>query len=100
MNILQVDPEMTHAFIELHRAVFSEGALDQKTKELIALATALTTGCERCFEAHTQRARNLGASDQEIREAIGVAEIMSASQVRSLVSGSSIQAQSEQDDKA
>lgn len=50
-------------------------ALDSKTKELIGLAVAAQIPCDYCVAAHTASLRGLGASDQEIREAIGMAAI-------------------------
>lgn len=44
--MLKVNPEIDQAFMDLYRATFAEGALDSKTKELIALAVSLCTGCE------------------------------------------------------
>jgi AhpD family alkylhydroperoxidase len=50
-------------------------ALDRKTKELIGLAVAAQIPCDYCVTAHTASLRGLGASDQEIREAVGMAAI-------------------------
>lgn len=47
--------------------------LDAKTKELIGLAVASQIPCEYCVYFHTIGARNSGATDQEIREAVGMA---------------------------
>ena len=50
-------------------------ALDKKTKELVGLAVAAQIPCEYCVMFHTEVARMNGASDQEIREAIGMAAV-------------------------
>lgn len=50
-------------------------ALDGKTKELIGLAVAAQIPCDYCIYSHTQFAKANGASDQEIREAIGMAAL-------------------------
>lgn len=50
-------------------------ALDAKTKELIGLAVAAQIPCEYCVYFHTASARKNGATDQEIREAIGMASV-------------------------
>ncbi len=49
--------------------------LDGKTKELIGLAVAAQVPCEYCIYFHTEAARLKGASDEEIREAVGMAAI-------------------------
>ena len=54
--------------------VQGEGAaLDAKTRELVALAVAAQIPCRYCAYAHTAKARKLGASEAEIREAIAAA---------------------------
>lgn len=53
----------------------SSTALDAKTKELIGLAVAAQIPCEYCVYFHTAAARKNGATDQEIREAVGMASV-------------------------
>ncbi|MBI2718236.1 MAG: carboxymuconolactone decarboxylase family protein [Rhizobiales bacterium] len=48
-------------------------ALPPKTKALISLAVAAQIPCEYCIWADTQTARQLGASDEEIGEAVAMA---------------------------
>jgi AhpD family alkylhydroperoxidase len=50
-------------------------ALDAKTKELIGLAVAAQIPCEFCVIYHTEAAHAAGASDEQIREAVGMAAI-------------------------
>ena len=57
---------------------FSEGALPIKTKELIAVAAAHITRCPYCIAGHTRRAKQVGATEEEIAEAIFVAVAMNA----------------------
>src|ERR1051325_5638002 len=49
--------------------------LDGKTKELIGLAVAAQVPCEYCVFFHTEAARLNGASDEEIKEAVGMASL-------------------------
>ena len=69
-------PEVYKGFAELHRASFSPGALDVKTKELMALAIAVAEHCDGCIASHARGAAVAGASRQEVAEAIGVAILM------------------------
>jgi AhpD family alkylhydroperoxidase len=71
-------PETHDAFQSFSKQVFAEGALDRKTKQLIAVAVAHTTQCPYCIEGHTKGALNAGASHNEIMEAIWVAAEMRA----------------------
>lgn len=74
----ELAPHIHDAFDAFSRAVFAEGALPEKTKQLIAVAVAHTTQCPYCIQGHTRLARRKGASDQEIMEAIWVAAEMRA----------------------
>lgn len=49
------------------------GHLDPKTRELIALAAAVSLRCDGCIAVHTALARKLGTSKEELAEALGVA---------------------------
>ncbi len=40
--------------------------LDAKTRELIALAVAVTTRCESCISVHAEEAVKAGASEAEL----------------------------------
>ena len=69
----QLAPEAHDAFQAFGRAVFAEGALSKKTKQLIAVAVAHATQCPYCIRGHTKAALRHGASAEEIMEAIWVA---------------------------
>jgi AhpD family alkylhydroperoxidase len=69
-------PEVYRGYKELHDAALAPGALDSKTKELIALAIAVSKECDGCIAAHAHAAVRHGASPQEAAEAIGVTFLM------------------------
>jgi AhpD family alkylhydroperoxidase len=71
-------PEIDLAFHEFSRQVFAAGAVDGKTKQLIAVAVAHVTQCPYCIRGHTKSARHAGATEQEVMEAIWVAAEMRA----------------------
>ncbi len=74
----ELAPEPERAFREFSKAVFADGALSAKTKQLIAVAVAHVTQCPYCIRGHTQGALSRGATEQEIMEAIWVAAEMRA----------------------
>jgi AhpD family alkylhydroperoxidase len=74
----QLAPGIHDAFQEFSRQVFADGALDQKTKQLIAVAVAHVTQCPYCIKGHTEAALRKGADEQELMEAIWVAAEMRA----------------------
>ena len=71
-------PEADAAFHAFSQAVFKEGALSRKTKQLIAVAVAHVTQCPYCIQGHTKLAAREGATPEEVMEAIWVAAEMRA----------------------
>ena len=71
-------PDADKAFREFSQAVFKDGTLSRKTKQLIAVAVAHVTQCPYCIQGHTKAAVREGASQEEIMEAIWVAAEMRA----------------------
>jgi len=63
-------------FARLHKKSVEAGALDAKTKELMALAISITVHCEGCIAYHTHDAIQAGATRSELFETIGVAIMM------------------------
>lgn len=74
----QLAPQVSAAFKAFGAAVFADGALPRKTKELIAVAAAHVTQCPYCIRGHTESALEAGATEQEVMEAIWVAAEMRA----------------------
>ena len=74
----QLAPAIHDAFQEFSREVFADGALDEKTKQIIAVAVAHVTQCPYCIEGHTKAAMRQGATERELMEAIWVAAEMRA----------------------
>jgi AhpD family alkylhydroperoxidase len=54
------------------------GRLDAKTRELIAVAVAISLRCDGCITVHSDAARKLGATKEELAEALGVAASVNA----------------------
>lgn len=71
-----VIPGPMQGFGALHEAAMKEGALDSKTKELIALGIAITVRCDGCISFHVHDALEAGAKKSEIAETVGVAVMM------------------------
>lgn len=74
----ELTPGPEQAWRDFSKAVFKPGALDAKTKQLIAVAVAHVTQCPYCIDGHTPLAKRAGASDAEVMEAIWVAAEMRA----------------------
>ena len=74
----ELAPEIEAAFRQFSQAVFRDGALPGKTKQLIAVAVAHVTQCPYCINGHTRLALRHGATENELMEAIWVAAEMRA----------------------
>lgn len=69
-------PDVMKGFGDLARAATRSGALDQKTKELIAVALGVAAHCDACIGFHVQALVRLGATKAELEEALGMAVYM------------------------
>ena len=69
-------PDVYDGFRQLHHAAFAPGALDTKTKELMAFAIGVGQQCDGCIASHARAAAKAGATREEAAEAIGVAILM------------------------
>ncbi|MEP1230756.1 MAG: carboxymuconolactone decarboxylase family protein [Litorimonas sp.] len=77
-TLSNLKPESMAAFGAFDAAVMGDGAISKKTKELIAVAVALTTQCEYCLAIHTDFAKKAGATDEELAEVTFVAAALRA----------------------
>ncbi len=69
-------PEVMNAFSGLHSEVVKDGALSSRTKELIIVGIAVALHCEYCLWKHVPEAVKLGATREEILEAVSTAILM------------------------
>lgn len=69
------------AYTAFRQAIYKDGALNLKTKRLIALACGLMAGCPRCIQGQARDASNAGATKEEILEAVSVAVVMGGTAV-------------------
>lgn len=76
--LMAANPKMVAGFQALSAGQNGNGALDPKTKELIALAVAVTTRCDSCIAVHAEAARRAGVSEAELADAMGTAVALNA----------------------
>ncbi|MDA8249192.1 MAG: carboxymuconolactone decarboxylase family protein [Rhodospirillales bacterium] len=69
-------PEVMKSFSAIAQAAMKGGALDPKTKELVALAIAVAIRCDPCIGFHAEAAVKRGATRAELLEAVGTAIYM------------------------
>ncbi|OZU87567.1 alkylhydroperoxidase [Virgibacillus indicus] len=71
-------PEQLKGFNDFNLAVFKDGALTKKEKEIIAVAITHVTQCPYCIETHTKNAKKAGATLEELAEAAFVTAAVEA----------------------
>lgn len=77
-----LDDHMKNIYFDFYKETYKEGTtLDNKTKELIAIAASLCAGCQNCLEGHLKKAMRYGADGAEIREAVAIAVGVNAATV-------------------
>jgi AhpD family alkylhydroperoxidase len=74
----ELAPEAWGGFVAFDKAVFQDGAIPLKYKELMAVAVALTTQCPYCIEIHSKKAKKAGATEQELAETTLIAAALRA----------------------
>jgi AhpD family alkylhydroperoxidase len=77
-NLARLSPETVRGYTALSAAGGKTGHLDAKTRELIALAVAVSLRCDGCITVHSAEVHKHGASKDEIAEALGVAVSVNA----------------------
>jgi len=71
--LAKANPQFVKGYQGMVAATNGEGALDAKTRELIALAVAITTRCDSCIAAHANAARAAGVTEAELADALATA---------------------------
>ncbi|SJZ48476.1 carboxymuconolactone decarboxylase family protein [Consotaella salsifontis] len=75
-NLRKDIPETMKGFSAMAGAASAEGALDKKTKELIAMGIAIALRCDGCIGFHTEALVKMGATRAEFEEMLGMAIYM------------------------
>ncbi len=75
-RLSETSPKQMEGFKRMHEALFGEGALDNKTRELVCVALAVKAQCEWCIAFHASQALDHGATREEILEAGWMAVLM------------------------
>lgn len=78
-RILDVEHLGIKRFFNLDTAAYKEGALDEKTKELLGLVASTVLRCNDCIDYHILQCVKLGWSDAEIHDALNVGLVVGGS---------------------
>ncbi len=77
-DFAKLSPDVLRGLQLIEGSATKTRRLEPKVHELIALAVAVTTHCDGCISVHAQKAIELGASHEEIAEALGTAIALNA----------------------
>src|ERR1700747_3611211 len=77
-ELMKVSPDTVRGYQTLSAANSKSGKLDEKTRQLISLACAVTTRCDGCIVVHSDAALKAGATKEEISESLVLAVAMNA----------------------
>lgn len=77
--LVRLAPTEAQAFLAYDHAAKREGGhLEPRVRELVSLAVALTTQCGYCLDVHTQAAKRLGVTREELAEVVFIAAAVRA----------------------
>jgi len=77
-DMAKISPETVRGYSQLSAAAGKAGHLDAKTREMIALAVAVTRQCDGCITVHIDAAVKAGATREELMDALSIAVAMNA----------------------
>lgn len=81
-SMSMIEPRLRSIYKQFYKeSYFTPSSLDFKTKELIAIGCSLIAKCEGCIEGHIKKALDVGATREEISDAIAVAIGIAAASV-------------------
>jgi AhpD family alkylhydroperoxidase len=75
-SLWATQPELSQGWNALKGAAVTDGALDTKTRELIALALGVAAQCEPCIAFHAQACVKYGATRQEVSDTLAMCVMM------------------------
>jgi len=78
-RILAQDNKVLKRFFNLDSNAYKDGALDQKTKELLGLVASMVLRCDDCIRYHLGKCFDLGVNRDEVFEVFSIANVVGGS---------------------
>ena len=78
-RIFQEDNKVLKRFFSLDNQTYQEGALSEKTKELLGLVASMVLRCDDCIMYHLGQSKQLGTTTEEIFEVFSIANLVGGS---------------------
>jgi AhpD family alkylhydroperoxidase len=77
--ILSKDNMVLKRFFSLDNQTYKDGALSEKTKELLGLVASMVLRCDDCIKYHLGTCFDLGVTTEEVYEVFSVANLVGGS---------------------
>lgn len=77
--ILSKENKVLKRFFSLDHQTYTDGALSEKTKELLGLVASMVLRCDDCIKYHLGRCHELGSTTEEIYEVFSIANLVGGS---------------------
>ncbi|MGV8989529.1 MAG: carboxymuconolactone decarboxylase family protein [Cypionkella sp.] len=68
----KLNPETAKGFGALSAGAMTDGTLDKKTREFVALAIAVTQRCEPCINLHVEALMKVGSTREELGSVLAI----------------------------
>mgnify|MGYP006217864973 CR=1 FL=1 len=78
-KILAGDNKVIKRIFNLDTNTYAEGALSEKTKEMMGLACSMVLRCDDCIKYHLEKCHNEGVNNAEINEVFMIANLVGGS---------------------
>ena len=78
-KILAQDNKVLKRFFNLDTNAYQEGALDQRTKELLGLVASMVLRCDDCIRYHLGKCFDLGVTRDQVFEVFSIANLVGGS---------------------
>lgn len=75
-RILGADNLVIKRLFNLDTNTYAEGALSNKTKEMLGLVSSMVLRCDDCIKYHIEQCHKAGINEQELFEVFSVANIV------------------------
>lgn len=78
-RILGQNNKVLNRFFSLDNQAYQDGALSEKTKELLGLVASMVLRCDDCIKYHLGTCHRLGVTTDEVYEVFSIANLVGGS---------------------
>lgn len=75
-KLMDTDNKVIKRIMNLDTNTYKDGALDERTKEMLGLVASMVLRCDDCISYHLEQCHQLGISNEEMYEIFSVANLV------------------------